>query len=241
MGIVMRPFLCIFVTLLIVTCANATTMDETEVSIGEFSEFVASSGLITHAEQHGGMVYEAGWIVKPDWNWRAPYGAIGTLNEPAVHVTYSEAEQYCKWKGKRLPTKEEWIEVGYTEKRVDPTDGYIQGMTYPYPTGENPIGANCLSDCDAETLLADKKINFGSVLNRGLGHAPVGVSKRGVNGLYDMGANVWEWAKLPSDNGHQATMGGSWWYGQRQMKANYGATKPEGMAVVYVGFRCISD
>ena len=114
-------------------------------------------------------------------------------------------------------------------------------MTYPYPTGENPIGANCLSDCDSETLFADKKSNFGNVLNRGLGHAPVGVSKRGVNGLYDMGANVWEWAKLPSDNGHQATMGGSWWYGQRQMKANYGATKPEGMAVVYVGFRCISD
>ena len=134
-----------------------------------------------------------------------------------------------------------WLEVGYTEKRVDPTDGYIQGMTYPYPTGENPIGANCLSDCDSETLFADKKSNFGNVLNRGLGHAPVGVSKRGVNGLYDMGANVWEWAKLPSDNGHQATMGGSWWYGQRQMKANYGATKPEGMAVVYVGFRCISD
>ena len=89
-----------------------------------------------------------------------------------MHVTYSEAEQYCKWKGKRLPTKEEWVELGYTEKRVDPTDGYIQGMTYPYPTGKNPIGANCLSDCDAEIFLADKKINFGSVLNRGQGHAP---------------------------------------------------------------------
>ncbi len=46
----MRPFLYIFVTLLIGTCANATTMDETDVSIGEFSEFVASSGMITHAE-----------------------------------------------------------------------------------------------------------------------------------------------------------------------------------------------
>ena len=114
MIIVMRP------------CANAITMDETEVSIGEFSEFVASSGLITHAEQLGGTVYEDGWIVKPDQNWRALYGAIGTLNEPAVHVTYSEAEKYYKWKGKRLPTKEEWVEVRYTEKRVDPTDGSIQ-------------------------------------------------------------------------------------------------------------------
>ena len=52
---------------------------------------------------------------------------------------------------------EEWLEVGYTEKRIDPTDGYIQGKTYPYPTGEKPIGANCLSDCDAETFLPTRK------------------------------------------------------------------------------------
>ena len=56
MNIFMKSVFCICVTLLLGTCANATTMDETEVSIGEFSEFVASSGLITHAEQHGGMV-----------------------------------------------------------------------------------------------------------------------------------------------------------------------------------------
>ena len=56
-----------------------------------------------------------------------------------------------------------------------------------------------------------------------------------------MGANVWEWAIQPSDNWHQATMGGSRWYGQRQMRADYYTTKPEGMDVAYIGFRCISD
>ena len=49
----------------------------------------------------------------------------------------------------KTPNKGRRVEVEYTEKRVDPTDGYIQGTTYPYPTGEKPIGANCLSDCDA--------------------------------------------------------------------------------------------
>ena len=48
--------------------AYATTMDSTEVSIREFSDFVASSGLTTHAEQNGGMVYEGGWVVKLNWN-----------------------------------------------------------------------------------------------------------------------------------------------------------------------------
>ena len=60
-------------------------------------------------------------------------------------------------------------------------------------------------------------------------------------GFMNVGANVCEWAELPSDNGHHATVGGTWWYGRRQMKANYGATKPKGMAAVYVGFRYISD
>jgi len=36
-------------------------------------------------------------------------------------------------------------------------------------------------------------------------------------------------------------MGGSWWYGATQMKADYGATKPRDMAAIYIGFRCISD
>ena len=52
--------------------AHAAMMDKTEVTIGQFSEFIASTGLVTYAEQHGGMVYEAGWVVKPDWNWRSP-------------------------------------------------------------------------------------------------------------------------------------------------------------------------
>ena len=102
----MKFFLCFCSGVLLGKLAYATTMDITEVSIGEFSEFVASSGLTTHAEQYGGMAYEGGWVVKPNWNRRAPYGEIGAFDEPAVHVTYEEAEKYCKWRGKRLPTKQ---------------------------------------------------------------------------------------------------------------------------------------
>ena len=112
---------------------------------------------------------------------------------------------------KRLPTKR-WVEAGYTEKSEANRRLHNQPDA-PISTGDVSRGTSCLSDCDAETLLVDKKKNYRLKLNRGLGHAPVGVSKQGVNGLYDMGANVWEWAKLSSDSRHQATMGGSWWYG----------------------------
>ena len=75
------------------------------------------------------------------------------------------------------------------------------------------------------------------VTTRGRGHALAGSTPAGVNGLHDMGANVWEWV----DGGpgtEQPTMGGSWWYGATPMHRDHRATKPSGMAVVYIGFRC---
>ena len=54
-----------------------------------------------------------------------------------------------------------------------------------------------------------------------------------------MGANVWEWVDIP-DKLNKGTRGGSWWYGARQMKVDYKATKPRDMAVVYIGFRCVN-
>ena len=214
-------------------------MDKTEVSIGQFAEFAKATGFVSAAEQQGGMVYETGWTVKPGWNWRQPHGFAGQSEEPAVHLTFSEAEAYCRWRGKRLPTRQEWIDAAYTEHRNTPSDGFVTGQTYRYPTGTTPSGANCLSACGAETALKEKKQPVSHLLARGTGHVPVGVSKRGVNGLYDMGANVWEWARINEGSGAQATMGGSWWYGARQMEAGYGATKPPDMAVLYIGFRCI--
>ena len=40
---------------------------------------------------------------------------------------------------------------------------------------------------------------------------------QGVNGLYDMGANVWEWAFI-GQGPQQGTMGGSWCYGHGRWK-----------------------
>ena len=79
-----------------------------------------------------------------------------------------------------------------------------------------------------------------AVLDRGRGHARAGTTRHGVNGLWDMGANVWEWTDSgPGDM--KRTRGGSWWYGAAQMRADYEASKPRGMAVVYIGFRCAKD
>ena len=73
---------------------------------------------------------------------------------------------------------------------------------------------------------------------RGDGHAPVGITKVGVNGLFEMGANVWGWASIDHEQ-LAAIMFGSWGYGSAQMRADYVEMKPRDMAAIYIGFRCI--
>lgn len=208
-------------------------IDRTEVTVGDFREFVEATGFVTAAEQAGGgEVYEAGWARKPGWTWQTPYGAPARDNEPAVHVTFTEAKAFCAWRGARLPTDREWLEAAYTERRANPPAPLQNGKTYPFPTGETPDGANCLSDCGPSPAMDNS-----AVLTRGIGHAPAGTTKAGVNGLYDMAANVWEWVD-GDDGDRKITRGGSWWYGASQMHRDYLASKPAETAVVYIGFRC---
>ena len=208
-------------------------IDKTEVSIEKFNDFAKSESFVTKAEKNGGgLVYAAGWERKQKWTWRTPYGRPSHNKEPAVHVTFDEAKAYCNWRGKRLPTELEWLEAAYTERRANPPEGFIRGRTYEYPTGETPVGANCLSDCGRIAT-----VDYSDVLTRGNGHVKVQSTVPGVNGLYDMGANVWEWVETDGVK-EKGTRGGSWWYGATQMKANYKASKPRGMAAVYIGFRC---
>jgi len=211
-------------------------IDRTEVSVGAFAEFAQDTGFVSAAERAGGgEVYAFGWQQKSGWTWSHPFGTPADAAEPAVHLTYAEAEQYCRWRGARLPTDLEWMQAAYTEYRTDPPAPFEYGRTYPYPTGDRPIGANCLDECGSSGHLG-----YADRLMRGLGPVRVGSTQPGVNGLYDMGANVWEWVDGGSAT-QRITRGGSWWYGAERMHRNDQATKPPETAVVYIGFRCASD
>jgi formylglycine-generating enzyme required for sulfatase activity len=96
----------------------------------------------------------------------------------------------------------------------------VKGKTYPWTTGDSPQGANT-SEPDPWPRAA-----------------PAGATRAGVNGLYDMGANVWEWTS-DAKGDERRTVGGSWWYGAFNMKADVQAFKPAGFYAVYIGFRCV--
>ena len=197
-------------------------IDRTEVTIAQFASFAQATGTVTRAEtEGGGFEFEGGWQRRPGWTWRTPDGATPASRQlPAVHLTHAEAAAYCRWAGGRLPTAAEWLSAAFTEQRTAPPAPWVRGTTYPWPTGNSLQGANT-SDAD-----------------RWPRAAPAGETAAGVNGLHDMGANAWEWVSDAQSN-ERRTMGGSWWYGASQMKADVVAWKPADFFAVYIGFRCV--
>lgn len=219
---------------------GAFEVARTETTVGQFRAFVAATGTVTQAERAGGgEVYEAGWVRKPGWTWATPFGARAAADEPAVHVTFDEAQAFCRWAGGRLPSDAEWVLAAYTEQRPAPPPPFRPGRRYAYPSGDLPAGAQCLDDCGE--IARQRAIRHGAALARGHGHALAGSTPAGVNGLHEMGGNVWEWVDEPRGavgDVERRTRGGSWWYGAAQMRAEHLQGKPPATAVVYIGFRC---
>lgn len=98
---------------------EAFTISKTLVSNGEFAEFVADGGY-TREElwSYGGRGWReenkrdhphywrkagGGWEVRLFHQWHAL-----EPDAPVLHVSYWEAEAYCCWAGRRLPTEHEW-------------------------------------------------------------------------------------------------------------------------------------
>ena len=217
-------FLLVIFSFFISSAAIAETVqlegfaiDRTEVTVGAFSAYMESKALRTAAEeQGGGFEWGLGWQRRAGWTYQAPQGAPAKADEPAVHISWAEADGFCKAAGGRLPNKEEWLAAAYTEQRSNPPQGFETGRSYLYPVGDQPDGMN----------------------NNRSHHVAVGTTKQGVNGLYDMGGNVWEW--LADRKGDEAlTAGGSWWYGPQKTTASGMQWKPADFYAVYIGFRCV--
>ena len=98
----------------------AATFDSSEVTNGEYLKFVV-------ATRHAAPEY-----------WSHAGVPVGQENDPVVLVNFHDAEAYCRWVGKRLPSVDEWTqtcESGRLKKRGNiwewtSTDVDIGGQTY---------------------------------------------------------------------------------------------------------------
>jgi formylglycine-generating enzyme required for sulfatase activity len=189
----------------------AFMMDAFEVTNADYATFAEATGFVTFREQE-----------ESPQNWRAAY-TEAKENHPVVFVTLNDAQSFCDWAGKRLPTELEW------EKAARGPDGYL------YPWG-NQYDASLLNGKDSGLR----------------GTTAVGSYPPNGYGLFDMAGNVKEWvdssyiAYPGSDyqDSHynpdfRGIRGGGWFdEAEYVLSTNRNGGDPQITANDDIGFRC---
>jgi formylglycine-generating enzyme required for sulfatase activity len=158
-------------------------------------------------------------------------------DHPINCVNWFQAQEYCKWAGKRLPTEAEW------EKAAR----WVDGRVYPW--------GNQRPSCRRANYFKRKKKKYchGQTV-------PVTRYRRARSpyGAVQMSGNVYEWvqdwyekdyyreAPVQDPMGayegkYRVIRGGSWFSPPIDLRAAMRGPLPPVMQLAYVGFRCASD
>lgn len=127
--------------------------------------------------------YSQWWEWKIGANWKHPYGPDSNIegkdNYPVVHIAYEDAEAYCKWAGRRLPTEAEWE---FAARGGNPSVRFTWG--------------NDIDKLSQRANTWEGEFPTSNTEADGYeGIAPVKSYPPNPYGLYDMAGNVWEYTQ----------------------------------------------
>ena len=205
---------------------DAFWIDRTEVTNAMFAKFLTAKGNEKwyEAESPDALISVLGpeWVVKK-----------GFEDHPVTEVTWSGAQAYCEWAGRRLPTEAQW------EKAARGTDGRV------FPWGSTQPNCSLANHWTGSRSCTDK------------GPAPVGSYQSGASpyNVWDLAGNVWEWVadwysdtyyeSAPNENptgpgngSNKVMRGGSFESGPRTLRASDRNSEEPGVGRYRLGFRC---
>jgi len=150
---------------------DAYYIDKTEVSKAQYSQCVDAGGCqqikLKECYLNQGYQYDLGKFMDE--------------NQPVICVDWNDAQTYCQWAGRRLPTEAEW------EKAARGTDG----RTYPWGDDFDCHNGNF----DDNTIHGKSLIPGGAGCDGYDGTSPVGGFEIGASpyGVLNMVDNLREW------------------------------------------------
>ncbi len=211
---------------------EAYSIDRYPVTCRQYRDFMESGGY-----------QNPDWWSADGWKWLQSHLVDRPLywsenpafnNHPVCGVSWYEAEAYCNFIGKRLPSEAEWEKAASWDAK---------NQTYRiYPWGEEPPN--------------------GSLCNHGNNIAntsPVDAFHKGASaiGCWDMLGNVWEWtastfdaypgfksypyrgySQVYFDGEHRVLKGGSWATFPQALRSSFRNWYYPGVRQIIAGFRC---
>lgn len=178
-------------------------IDTTAVTNAQFAAFVKDAGYQTEAERYGwsfvfhlhlsrkyaetlrkdaSVPQTPWWLAVPGAKWDRPTGERSSIakliDHPVVQISWNDAQAYCAWAGKRLPTEAQWefAARGGREQSLFPWGDVLE------PRGQHRCNV-WQGKFPAENTAAD-----GYVAT-----APADAYRPNAYGLCNVSGNVWEW------------------------------------------------